>query len=97
MEKIAKATNARIVTNIQDLTSKDLGKAGLVDEKKIANDEIMQLKTTIVNLRERLEQNRMRFESEIRGVEKNAQDELNQLQETIRTLREKLEKGHATK
>ena len=40
MEKIAKATNARIVTNIQDLTSKDLGKAGLVDERKIANDEM---------------------------------------------------------
>jgi thermosome len=40
MEKIAKATNARIVTNIQDLTSKDLGKAGLVDERKIANDQM---------------------------------------------------------
>ena len=40
MEKIAKATNGRIVTNIQDLTSKDLGIAGLVDEKKIANDEM---------------------------------------------------------
>ncbi|MFW9877279.1 MAG: thermosome subunit beta [Candidatus Thorarchaeota archaeon] len=40
MEKIAKATNARIVTNIHDLTIKDLGKAGMVEEKKIANDEM---------------------------------------------------------
>ena len=40
MEKIAKATNARIVTNIQDLTSKDLGNAKVVEEKKIASDEM---------------------------------------------------------
>ena len=40
VEKIAKATGARIVTNIHDLTSKDLGKAGMVEEKKIASDEM---------------------------------------------------------
>jgi thermosome len=40
IEKIGKATGARIVTNIQDLSSKDLGKAGSVEERKIANDEM---------------------------------------------------------
>ncbi|WP_455391823.1 thermosome subunit beta [[Eubacterium] cellulosolvens] len=40
VEKLAKATGARIITNIQDLSSRDLGKAGLVEEKKIANDEM---------------------------------------------------------
>jgi len=40
MEKIAKATGARIVTNIHDLSKNDLGRAGLVEEKKIANDEM---------------------------------------------------------
>lgn len=40
MEKIGKATGARIVTNIHDLTKNDLGNAKLVDEKKIASDEM---------------------------------------------------------
>jgi thermosome len=40
MEKIAKATNGRIVTNISDLTGKDLGNAGLVEENKIASDKM---------------------------------------------------------
>ncbi|MFW9879968.1 MAG: thermosome subunit beta [Candidatus Thorarchaeota archaeon] len=40
MEKLAKATGARIVNNIHDLTQNDLGKATIVEEKKIANDEM---------------------------------------------------------
>jgi thermosome len=40
MEKISRATGARLVTNITDLSSKDLGKAGLVEEKKIASDQM---------------------------------------------------------
>lgn len=38
MEALAKATGARIVTNLEDLTSEDLGYAKVVEEKKIAGD-----------------------------------------------------------
>ena len=41
MEKLAKATGARIVTNFDDLTEKDLGSAGLVEERKIGEDKMV--------------------------------------------------------
>jgi thermosome len=40
MEKLSKATNAKIVANLEGLTSKDLGHAGLVEEKKIGDDKM---------------------------------------------------------
>ena len=40
MEKLAKATGARIVANLDDLTAKDLGAAGSVEEKKIGDDKM---------------------------------------------------------
>jgi thermosome len=40
MEALARATGARIVTSLRDLTSKDLGAAGMVEEKKIGTDEM---------------------------------------------------------
>jgi thermosome len=40
MEKLARATGGRVVTSIHDLTATDLGKAGLVEERKIAGDEM---------------------------------------------------------
>ena len=40
MEKLAKATGGRIVTNFEDLTEKDLGRAGLVEERKIGEDKM---------------------------------------------------------
>ena len=40
MDKLAKATGGRVVTNLDDLTGEDLGYAGSVEEKKIANDEM---------------------------------------------------------
>ena len=40
MEKLAKATGARIVANLDDLTEKDLGHAGMVEEKKIGDDKM---------------------------------------------------------
>ncbi len=40
MEKIAKATGANIVNNIESLTAKDLGEAALVEERKIAEDKM---------------------------------------------------------
>ncbi len=40
MEALARATGARIVTSLRDLSSKDLGSAGMVEEKKIGSDEM---------------------------------------------------------
>jgi chaperonin GroEL (HSP60 family) len=41
MEKLAKATGGRIVTNVEDLTSQDLGEAKLVEERKIGDDKMV--------------------------------------------------------
>ncbi|MHA1272405.1 MAG: thermosome subunit beta [Promethearchaeota archaeon] len=41
MEKLARATNAKIVNNIFELSEKDLGSAGLVEEKKIGEDNMV--------------------------------------------------------
>ncbi|MBW2996932.1 TCP-1/cpn60 chaperonin family protein [Candidatus Woesearchaeota archaeon] len=40
MEKLAKATKASIVTNLDDLSAKDLGKAGMVEEAKVGDEEM---------------------------------------------------------
>lgn len=40
MEKLAKATGASIVSNLDDLSPKDLGKAGLVEESKVGDEEM---------------------------------------------------------
>jgi thermosome len=40
MEKMEKATGATIVSNLDDLRSSDLGQAGLVEERKIGDDEM---------------------------------------------------------
>ena len=40
MEKLAKATGAELVTKLDDLTSKDLGTARLIEERKIADDKM---------------------------------------------------------
>ncbi|HVB12742.1 MAG TPA: thermosome subunit beta [Nitrososphaerales archaeon] len=39
MTKLAKATGARMVTNLDDLTGEDLGKAKLVEERKVEQDK----------------------------------------------------------
>ena len=41
MEKLAKATGGRIVTNFDDLSEKDLGLAGLVEERKVGEDKMV--------------------------------------------------------
>ncbi|HIQ29629.1 MAG TPA: thermosome subunit [Candidatus Caldiarchaeum subterraneum] len=41
MEKLAKATGGRIVTNLEDLDEKDLGRAKLVEERKIGEDRMV--------------------------------------------------------
>jgi thermosome len=39
MTKLSKATGGRIATNLEDLTVKDLGKADLVEERKVEEDK----------------------------------------------------------
>ncbi len=41
MEKLAKATGARLVTSLDDLTQKDLGFAGDVEERKISGEQMI--------------------------------------------------------
>ncbi len=41
MEKLAKATGAKVVTNLEDLSFNDLGEAGKVVERKISGDEMI--------------------------------------------------------
>lgn len=41
MEKLAKATGANIISNVDELSESDLGYAGLVEEKKIAGEEMI--------------------------------------------------------
>ena len=41
MEKLTKATGANIVTSLDDLSEKDLGFAGLVEERKISGEQMV--------------------------------------------------------
>ncbi|MGC9346373.1 MAG: thermosome subunit beta, partial [Candidatus Bathyarchaeales archaeon] len=41
MEKLARATGGRIVTDLDDLTQEDLGMAGIVEERKIGEDKMI--------------------------------------------------------
>jgi len=41
MEKLARATGGRIVTNLDDLKTEDLGAAGLVEERKVGDDKMI--------------------------------------------------------
>ena len=41
IEKLGRATGGKIVTNLDDLKSSDLGKAGLVEERKIGDDKMV--------------------------------------------------------
>jgi chaperonin GroEL (HSP60 family) len=41
MEKLAKATDGKIVTNIEDLTIEDLGDAGCVTQEKVSGDDMI--------------------------------------------------------
>ncbi|MEA3430844.1 MAG: thermosome subunit alpha [Nanoarchaeota archaeon] len=44
MEKLVRATGARVVTNLDDLSEADLGAAGVVEEKKIGDEEMTYVK-----------------------------------------------------
>ena len=47
MEKLTKATGARIVTNIKDLSSNDLGNAGIVEEVQIGDEKLIYIKDCV--------------------------------------------------
>ncbi|MHB8585793.1 MAG: thermosome subunit alpha [Thermoplasmatota archaeon] len=40
MKKLARATGAKIVSNLKELTKDDMGQAGLVEERKIGEDQL---------------------------------------------------------
>ncbi len=44
MKALTKATGARIITNLDDLTEADLGTAGIVEEVKIGDEEMIYIK-----------------------------------------------------
>jgi thermosome len=41
MEKLTRATDGKISTNLEDLKAQDLGKAGLVEERKVGEDKMV--------------------------------------------------------
>jgi chaperonin GroEL (HSP60 family) len=41
MEKLARATGGRIITDLDDLKAQDLGEAGVVEERKIGEDKMI--------------------------------------------------------
>ena len=41
MEKLARATGGRVITNLDDLKRRDLGNAGLVEERKVGEDKMV--------------------------------------------------------
>ena len=41
MEKLARATGGKVVTNLEDLRESDLGLAGLVEERKLGDDKMV--------------------------------------------------------
>jgi len=41
MDKLAKATGAKVATSLDDLSEKDLGAAGLVEERKVAGEQMV--------------------------------------------------------
>jgi len=44
MEALARATGGKIVTNLDDLSSSDLGRAGIVEEVKVGDEEMTYVK-----------------------------------------------------
>ncbi len=44
MEKLARATGGSVVTNLDDLSASDLGKAGIVEETKVGDEEMTYIR-----------------------------------------------------
>jgi thermosome len=88
MEKLAKATGAKIVANLDGLTSKDLGNAGYVEEKKIGDDKM----TFITECK-----NPKAVSIMIRGTTEHVVDELERgLHDALSVVKVALEDGKMT-
>jgi thermosome len=88
MEKLSKATGAKIVANLDGLTSKDLGNAGHVEEKKIGDDKM----TFITDCK-----NPKAVSVLIRGTTEHVVDELERaLHDALSVVKVALEDGKMT-
>jgi len=88
MEKLSKATGAKIVANLDGLTSKDLGNAGHVEERKIGDDKM----TFITDCK-----NPKAVSILIRGTTEHVVDELERaLHDALSVVKVALEDGKMT-
>ncbi len=88
LEKLSKATGGKIVANLDGLTSKDLGNAGSVEEKKIGDDKM----TFVTNCK-----NPKAVSILIRGTTDHVVDELERaLHDALSVVKVALEDGKMT-
>ena len=85
VEKLAKATGAKIVSNLDDLSKNDLGNAGIVEERKIGDDKM----TFITNCK-----NPKAVSILIRGSTEHVSDELERaLHDALSVVKGAIEDG----
>ncbi len=88
VEKLAKATGAKIVSNLDDLTKMDLGYAGVVEERKIGDDKM----TFVTNCK-----NPKAVSILIRGSTEHVTDELERaLHDALSVVKGAIEDGKMT-
>ena len=88
LEKLSKATGGKIVANLDGLTSKDLGYAGSIEEKKIGDDKM----TFVTNCK-----NPKAVSILIRGTTEHVIDELERaLHDALSVVKVALEDGKMT-
>ncbi len=88
MEKLAKATGAKIISNLDDLSASDLGKAGSIEERKIGDDKM----TFITDCK-----NPKAVSILIRGTTEHVTDELERaMHDALSVVRVALEDGKMT-
>ncbi len=88
MEKLAKATGAKIISNLDDLSSSDLGKAGHIEERKIGDDKM----TFVTDCK-----NPKAVSILIRGTTEHVTDELERaMHDALSVVRVALEDGKMT-
>ncbi len=88
LEKLSKATGGKIVANLDGLTSKDLGYAGYIEEKKIGDDKM----TFVTNCK-----NPKAVSILIRGTTEHVVDELERaLHDALSVVKVALEDGKMT-
>ena len=88
MEKLAKATGAKIVSNLDDLSKNDLGNAGIVEERKIGDDKM----TFVTNCK-----NPKAVSILIRGSTEHVSDELERaLHDALSVVKGAIEDGKIT-